>query len=200
MPIDSFLNNTGGGGILSNIAGDSLTTDQKNILNSFVYDSNDSKLTLIRDKYEVKGDEFINNVTKFESEDGLIKLANNSITDTSLIGFYGLQTGTAFGGLLRNHLDNKFKLFTSIGIEPSVTNIPVGNATLELGNIIVNGVDMSNFISTTLQIDDLTTSASKLWSSSKINSEISNHSGDLSIHRVMNDSTISASQYGAVQK
>jgi len=78
------------------------------------------------------------NTTQLTVEDNLIKLASNNSTDAVDFGFYGQydDTGTKYAGLYRDASDGTgvFKLFDSLGTEPTSTTVGGGTlAALDVG-------------------------------------------------------------------
>lgn len=83
----------------------------------------------------VQGDQTISNTTIVQTQDSLIKLASNNVTDVLDIGFYGQygSSGTKYAGLFRKAAD-KFYLFKDATTDPTsnvVTFTSANRATLD---------------------------------------------------------------------
>jgi hypothetical protein len=72
----------------------------------------------------ISGNTVTQDVTTVTTEDSLIKLAANNVSDAIDIGFYGQYTngGTKYTGLVRDATDGVFKLFTNETVDPT-TNV-----------------------------------------------------------------------------
>ena len=75
-------------------------------------------------------------------EDPLIKLAKNNNSDDNVdIGFYGLYDTSGsqdlYAGLFRDQSDDKFRLFTSLQVEPTTT-VNTGGAGYAVGTLVAN--------------------------------------------------------------
>jgi len=80
--------------------------------------------------------------TNLVVEDPLIKLAKNNNSDDNVdIGFYGLYDTSGsqdlYAGLFRDQSDDKFRLFTSLQVEPTTT-VNTGGAGYAVGTLVAN--------------------------------------------------------------
>jgi hypothetical protein len=84
----------------------------------------------------ISGNTITQDVETITTEDSLIKLAANNVSDALDIGFYGQYTngGTKYAGLVRDASDGVFKLFVGETTDPTTNVVTYGaenRATLE---------------------------------------------------------------------
>jgi len=70
--------------------------------------------------------------------DPLVKFGNTNPSDSLDIGFFGqyVNSGTKYAGLYRDHIDDKFKLFKGLTVDPT-TNV-VSSADYTIASLVAN--------------------------------------------------------------
>lgn len=131
---------TGGDGITTAVLS-ATNTVEINVDNTVVRTNGTGSQTIggdlaITGNLIILGETVTQNVTTITTEDSLIKLANNNVSDALDIGFYGEYTssGTKYAGLVRDATDGIFKLFVDETTDPTTNVVSYGaenRATLE---------------------------------------------------------------------
>jgi hypothetical protein len=85
----------------------------------------------------ITGNTVTQDVTTVTTEDSLIKLAANNVSDAIDIGFYGqyANSGTKYAGVIRDATDGVFKFFANVTDDPTTNTVNYGTvdhiATIE---------------------------------------------------------------------
>ena len=125
-----------GGDGISTVAVDSNNSIVVDVDNTVVRTNNGGSQTISGDisisgNLVVSGNTITQDVESIVTEDSLIKLAANNVSDGLDIGFYGqyVNGGTKYAGLVRDATDGQFKLFVGETTDPTENVLSYGTET-----------------------------------------------------------------------
>ena len=109
----------------------------------------------------ITGSQIVSNTTYVQTDDSLIKLAANNVTDAVDIGFYGQynSTGTKYAGLIRKAAD-KFYLLKDLDTDPTSNTISFTSANRATIDTNITGGTVSSLSAAIAIVDGGTNNTS----------------------------------------